>query len=285
MGAALGPWGAAAGGVAGGIYGGFFGGSGGPAGDRSATAEQRYGGVNQNNFNVPGYQGMFNNYDRMGQTMGNGSSSFRGDQLGLGRTLQQESQGNGVGQQLVRQQARDMADRASAQQFAAVGGARPGMQAMAARNAMLGTAMAQSEVGNQSAQASGQVTLGAQQQYGGFLQGARGQDIQQQQTNNQGQLQAAMQQQELARAQQQGGMQYEQNRTSRYGALLGQNAPTTQEQYLGLMQGGLSAYAATRGSQQGGQAQQGGYAPTPPGGFMPGTQLPMGQGPTGTYPR
>lgn len=242
-------WGTAIGAGVGGLVG-LFGGGGGGGMDRSAQAEQRYGGINQTNYNVPGYSGMFNNYTDAANRFGAQGSSFRGDQVGLGRTLSREAQGRGVGQQLVQQQARDMADRASAQQFAAVGGARPGMQAMAARNAMLGSAMAQSEVGGQSALASGQMTLGAQNAYGNFLQGARGGDMQQQQQNNQAQLQAWQQQQALAGMQQAGNMGYEANRANRYGALLGQNQPTDTEKYLGLIGGAASAYAATRGAQQ-----------------------------------
>lgn len=238
-------WGTAIGAGVGGLYG-MFGGGGGGSLDRSAQAEQRYGGVDYRNFQVPGYNGMFNNLGNAANRFGGQGSSFRGDQVGLGNTLRNEANGNGVGQQLVRQQARDMADRASAQQFAAVGGARPGMQAMAARNAMLGSAMAQSEVGGQSAMASGQMTLGAQNAYGNFLQGARGGDMQQQQQNNQAQLQAWQQQAQLAGMQQNGNMGYEANRAQRYGAMLGQNQPTDTEKYLGMLQGAASAYTATR---------------------------------------
>jgi hypothetical protein len=249
----------------------IMGGGGGGGLDRSALAEERYGGVDAGNFDVPGYRGMFDNYSDAANRYGQQGSSFRGGQEELGGILRQEAMGRGVGQQLVRQQARDMADRASAQQFAAVGGARPGMQAMAARNAMLGTAMAQSEVGNQSAQAAGQVTLGAQGAYGQHLSAARGQDIQQHQVNNNSQLQAWMQQQQLAGMQQMGGMGYEAERRARYAAMLGQNQPTDTEKYMGMLQGGLSAYAATRGGAGtgGGGGQIGSPVQSGPGSVSP----------------
>lgn len=257
VGAAFGPWGAAAGGVVGGALGYFGGGGGGM--DRSALAEQRYGGVNKNNYGVPGYGGMFNNYGNAADRFGAQGSRWQNEQNQFGNVLRNEAMGRGVGQRLVTQQAHEAADRASAQQFAAVGGARPGMQAMAARNAMLGTAMAQSQVGGQAANASGQMTLGAQGQYGNFMQGARAGDMQQQMQNNNAQLQAWQQQQQLAGMQQAGNMGYESQRGQRYAAMLGQNQPTDTEKYLGLLQGGLSAYGATRSGQGGGGGS--GYVP------------------------
>ncbi len=237
-------------GAIGGGLAGYFGG-GGDSMDRSAQAEQRYGGVNQQNYNVPGYGGMFNNYGQAANRFGQQGSRWAGQQNQFGNVLQQEALGHGVGQQLVGMQARQAADRASAAQFAALGGARPGMQAMASRNAMLGSAMAQSAVGEQAALGSANMTLGAQGQYGNFMQGARAGDMQQQSQNNQAQLQAWQQQQQLAQMQQQGGMNYEQQRAQRYAAMLGQNQPTNTEKGLGLVGGALSGYMATRGGGQG----------------------------------
>ncbi len=221
--------------------------------DRNKAATQQYGsGGTPGDYGVPGFDAMNNGYrenaqqrSRLGDMYGGRAapmSDQRGNQLGLGNMLLQEAQGNGVGQNLVRMQAREAANRASAQQFAALGGARPGMQAMAARNAMLGTALAQGGVGQNAAMGSAQMTLGAQNAYGQHLQGVRGQDestqLASRQLNDNSQLNAYGQQmqlmqqrQNLAGMQQQGNQQYQQNQTQRYGALMGQ--PTKGETVLG----------------------------------------------------
>jgi hypothetical protein len=202
--------------------------------DRSKKAEELYGGVDANGLRVPHFDSQYGNYGNLANQYGAQSSSFRGDQQSLGRILAAEASGHGVGQQLVGMQARQAADRASAQQFGAVSGARPGMQAMASRNAMLGSAMAQSAVGEQAALGSAQMTLGAQNAYGQHLQAARGQDINQQQVNNQSQLEAYRQRLMLSQMQQQGAMTAEQLRAQRYSALMG--APTQGE----IIAGGLT---------------------------------------------
>lgn len=197
--------------------------------DRSKAAEEKYGGVG--NLNVSQFGQQYGNYGRLAQGYGQQGSTFRGNQVGLGDMLAQEARGQGVGQQLVGMQARTAADRASAQQFGAVAGARPGMQAMASRNAMLGSALAQSAVGEQAALGSAQMTLGAQQAYGQHLEGARAQDINQTQLNNQSQLEAYRQRLQLAQMQQQGAISKEQLRAQRYAALMG--APTKGELIAG----------------------------------------------------
>lgn len=214
--------------------------------DRSKRAEEMYGGVNSASMGVPGFDKQYANYGQLSRSYGQQDpyfSGFRGGQQSLGRTLAAEAQGQGVGQQLVGMQARTAADRASAQQFGAIAGARPGMQAMASRNAMLGSALAQSAVGEQAALGSAQMTLGAQNAYGNFLQGARGQDeanvMAQRQLNNQSQLQALQQRQQLAGMQQSGGISAEQLRAQRYAALMG--APTQGE----IIAGGVTGLAST----------------------------------------
>jgi hypothetical protein len=262
-GASFGPWGAAIGGVAGGLLGGFGGGA--TSMDRAAAAEKRYGGVGDTG--MPDYNHQYGNYSNMGRYYGNRTapvSDQRGSQLDHGNVLRQESLGRGVGQQLVRMQAQQAADRASAQQFAAVGGARPGMQAMAARNAMLGSSLAQSAVGGQAAIGSAQMTLGAQNLYGQHLQGVRGQDeqtaLQSRQLNDRAQLDAWQQRLQLAQSQQQGAISAEANRTSRYNALLGQ--PTQGE----IMAGGLTGLGgALFGMNSRSQQPMGIAGPTTPG--------------------
>ena len=213
--------------------------------DRKGPAEDLYGGVDMKGLQVPGFQGQFNNYGQMGQQYGQrgpGNSQFYGDQRGLGNILSQEARGQGVAQQLVGMQARTAADRAQSQQFAAAAGARPGMQAMAARNAALGGALAQSAVGEQAALGSAQATLGAQGQYAQFLQGARGQDLQNQGQNDQAQLEAYRQRLALSEMQQRGAISGEGFRTQRYGALLG--VPTPGETALGGFTGLAGAAAS-----------------------------------------
>lgn len=190
---------------------------------------------------VPGFDRQYNQF---GQMM-NGGSRYEQDQRGLGRILAAEASGNGVGQQLVGMQARQAADRASNQQFAALGGARPGMQAMASRNAMLGTALAQSAVGEQAALGSANMTLGAQGQYGQFLQGARGQDLSQQGQN----LAAGNSRAQLAGMQQQGNQFNANLGNSRWLAAYG-GVPQQQsklDKYGGAAMGFLSAYNMSPG--------------------------------------
>lgn len=227
-----GPAGAMAGGAAGYSLGAGLEGS----MDRNARASSEYGGVGP--MNVPHFQEQYDQYGRLADQYGKQGSAFRKDQAALGHTLSEEAQGRGIGQMLVTDQARQAADRASAQQFGAIAGARPGMQAMASRNAMLGSALAQSAVGEQASNASGQVTLGAQNLYSNHLAGARGQDINQQQANSSAQLGALGQRGQLSQAQQQGAMTAEQIRAQRYQALLG--APTNGE----IIAGGLSGMGA-----------------------------------------
>jgi hypothetical protein len=207
--------------------------------DRSKKAEELYGGVNAKSMEVPNFWGQYNKYGQAAQGYGQQGSGFRNDQASFGHVLANEAMGHGVGQQLVGMQARQAANRASAQQFSAVAGARPGMQAMASRNAMLGSALAQSQVGENAAGASAQMTIGAQQAYGQHLQAARGQDQQQQQQNNAAQLQAYQQRMQLSGLQQNGAMSAEQQRTERYKALMG--APTQNEIVAGAAMGGASA--------------------------------------------
>ncbi len=114
------------------------------------------------------------------------------------------------------------------------------------------------QVGGQSAAAQGQYQLGAMQNYGQFLQGARGQDDSMSQfnadarfrqlgLNDQSQLEALRQRLQLQGMQQQGGMGYEQNRTQRYTGQLGvAPQPTFGQQLLGAAGGAGQAYLAAK---------------------------------------
>lgn len=207
--------------------------------NRGQNAEDLYGGVDRKNFDVAGGDQMLGRYQKMqGQQRGPGDSAFYGDQRNLASLLAAEAQGKGVGQQLVRQQAQGAADNALRQQLAMAASARPGMGAMAYRNAAMNAGNAQSAIGGQAAQAGGQMALQAQGQYGNMLQGARDQDLRLMGLNDQRQLELLNQELRLRGMQQQGGQAYEQNRLGRYTGVLG--TPTEGEQALGAIAGGAA---------------------------------------------
>lgn len=253
-----GPAGAMAGAQLGGMAGGMFGGE----LNRGDAAEERYGAPDRGNYNVPGYGQAHSQYGNLaGQFAGRqapqaGQSQFRQGQVGLGQMLAREAGGNGIGHQLIRNQAQGQADRGMQQQMSMASSARPGQGAMGMRNAMMNAGNMNAQVGGQAAQAQGQYQLGAMGQYGGFLQGARGQDDQMSQfntdarlkqlgLNDQSQLNALQQRLQLQGMQQQGGMGYEQNRAQRYGAMMG--APTSGEQLLSGLGGMGAAYFGSQG--------------------------------------
>ncbi len=225
--------------------------------NRADAAEEKYGGVDRNNFNVPGYDQSFNQYGQMAGQYGGrqapqaGQSGYTGQQRQFVGQMGREAQGNGIGQRLIQAQAQGQADRGMQQQFGMAAGARPGQGAMAMRNAMMNSGNMNAQVGGQASQAQGQYQLGAMQGYGNALQGARGQDDQMNQfntdarlrqlgLNDQSQLAALQQRLQLQGLQQQGGMGYEQQRTNRFTGMM--NAPTSGEQVLGALQGGASMY-------------------------------------------
>ncbi len=307
-------WGQGAKGAAGGaLIGGSFGGPvGAVAGGLIGGAAGLFGGggeqysPNRGAFNVPDYQHQYSRYGQLGQQYAGrqapqagaftaGPSWYEAGQRRFGNQLALEAQGRGVGQQVVRQQAQDMADRGTSQQLAMAASARPGAGAGAYQNAAFNAGNMQSAVGGQAALAGGQMQLGAMNQYGGFLQGARGQDQQQnmfnagQRQNNsqfnvdaqlrqmglndQSQLEALRQRLQLSGMQQGGAMGYE-------GMRAGQPVqPGWGDQLLGMGGGAAGAYfnrAGTSGGaanpyagasggpstwNQGIQATPGGYNP------------------------
>lgn len=291
-GAIGGPWGAAAGGVIGGAMGYFGGGN----GSSSPQWSERY--------SLPEFYGQYGKYGRLSNEYAGRQAPQAGmhfasggqyvnDQAQFGRQLAQEAQGRGIGQNLVRMQAQNMANRGQAQQYGMATSARPGMGALAYQNAAMNAANSQAQVGGQAALAGGQMQLGAMGQYGQFLQGARGQDQQlsmfnrsQQQQNNQfnadaqlrqmglndqSQLEALRQRLAASQMQQQGGLAYMGAKTGYNQQLAGQ--PTMGDQMLGFgggMAGGYFGRQAQSGGGGGGSYQQ-----TP--------QVGMGYGPMAGY--
>lgn len=213
------------------------------------------GPVNRDNFNLPGYQSQYNRYGQLADKWGQsrapiantnyaaGSSPYAARQSDFGNQLLAEAQGRGVGQNVVRMQAQGAADNAARQQLSQAAAAPSSMQAAGMRNAAFNTGNIQSQVGGQAALAGGQMQLGAMNQYGGFLQGARGQDdamgqfnasqrarqsefgtsarMDQERMNRQSMLEAYQARLQAAQLQQQGGMSYENQLSNRYGIDMG----------------------------------------------------------------
>lgn len=237
--------GAGVGAVAGGAIG-YFG-----SGESEFDRQRRlFGEVDRRNFDIPGFGAQMGQYSSLAGQYGgrNIGGALIGQQGQHTKLLQDEANGRGIGQQLVRHQAQGMADRNTAQQYGMAAAARPGQQAMAARNMALGSAIGQSAVGEQAANAGGQVALGAQGQLGQHLAGMRSAATADQQTNDQAQLEALRQRMALSGAQQQGGMAYEQLRMGGYSGAL--QRPTDYDSMLGAMQGAGSAYLSYRGTQR-----------------------------------
>lgn len=239
--------------VGGALIGGLMGGFGG--GNKASTPEYN------NRYNLPGFQSQYDAYGRLAGHYDRrkpwqiNESGFRPDQQALVKMLQQQAAGRGPGQELVRMQAQQMADRSAAQQLAASQG-QVGGGAMAARNAALGTAAAQSQVGGQAAMGGLAAQLGATEQLGGVLQGARGQDLarnttnanlgmQNRQLNQEAQLEALRQRLIASQMQQQGGLEFNRNASGYNQALL--NVPTLGDKLMGMGAGFGQAYMTRKG--------------------------------------
>lgn len=244
-------WGTAVGAAAGGLIGGIGGWMSGGGESEFDRQRRLFGEVDRNNFNVPGFNQQYGQYGQAADRFANRNigGALVGQQNAHTRLLQQEAVGQGIGQRLVRHQAQGMADRNTAQQYGMAAAARPGQQAMAARNMALGSAIGQSAVGEQAANAGGQVALAAQGQLGQHLAGMRGAATADAQTNDQAQLEAMRQRMQLSGMQQQGGMGYEQLRMGGYAGAL--QRPTDYDSMLGAVQGAGSAYMTYAASQRG----------------------------------
>jgi hypothetical protein len=161
-------------------------------------------------------------------------SPFRNDQSALVDMLRRQAGGQ---DSMAALQARQANNRAVAQQQALAASARPGMGAMAARNAAMGMSRLQSGLANQEAQARLAERLGATQALGSVLQGARGQDLQNAQFNAQAQ-----------NAQNQMGAQLDQQTRLFNAQAQNQQAAQNDQYLLALLQ---QQYANAQGQQQG----------------------------------
>lgn len=241
-----------------------------------ARSGGQYEGLDRNNFNLPGYDGMqdrYGNYlnkvdNRDAPQIGNyqtaGQSGFRGRQDQLANLLMDRAQGNNS---VAEQQLHQGLDLANQQQMSLMAGARPSNTAMAMR--LGGQNMANNDMGltGQAALARAQEAQMAANSLGGVLAQGRGADeglnMFNAGQNNQRQFgQAQMDQNQMgindaarqgllggslsaAQLQQQGGTSYESNRTQRYGAALG--VPTQGEVLLGGLTGAIKAGMAGGG--------------------------------------
>lgn len=245
--------GAGVGAVAGGLAGYLGSGSGGSSHN-----------VNSSSFDLPGFNSQYGNYKSIaGNAAGRkapmaSDSDYRKYQSQLLLGLRNDFNGNGPGQQLVRMQAQQAADRAAHQQLAMARSGRPGQTGMAGTNAAFNAANAQSAVGGQAAMAGLQARLMAGQQLGQFSGQARGQDIQNNQFNSDmrlrqmglndaTQLEALRQRMQLSGMQQQGGISYEQIMSGNANAAMSQ--PTAYERMFGAASQGAETYARLKAGQ------------------------------------
>lgn len=180
----------------------------------------QYEGIDRGNFNLPGYDEAQKRYgDYLGGVDARGQSSFRGGQEDLGKLLMDRAQGRGpsVAGETLRQQ-NEMAQR---QQLAMAAGANPANAAMAQRLASEGAANASVGLGGQAALARATEANQAAGLLGNVYGQGRQQDIANTAVNDQARAELLRQGLMASQMQQQGGMNYEQNRTQRYGAALG----------------------------------------------------------------
>jgi hypothetical protein len=200
---------------------------GGIAGNRG---ENEFRTPNQSNFNLPGYQQGMNQRAGLADQYGRQGSQFSGQQGMLAGMLMQQARGQGPS--LADMQMQRGMQQAQAQQQSMAASGR-GNAALGARQAMQNTGNAAQQLAGQGAMARVAEQRQAQGLLGNVLQGARGQDINQQQANSQAQLQALQQQLQLQQLQQGGMMGYEQQRGNRFNSLT--QVPTNQEQGIGMV--------------------------------------------------
>lgn len=205
---------------------------------REQRTDNEWKNTDRNNFNLPGAQ---QRGDRLLGMANQGApqSSFRATQDQVMGHLRGQMLGqNSLSREQLR---RDAGANIAAQQALAASG-RPGNAALAARMASQNAGRTATALSGNTAMAGIAERNAAAQALGGLASEARGQDINAQ--LGQGQLNQGYAQLELdnARAQQQGGIQYENNQAQRFGVASQQ--PTMGEQYLGLIQGGAGAAMA-----------------------------------------
>lgn len=195
-----------------------------------------YKGIDRSNFDLPGFAGIQDRYNGyLGNIDSRGDSSFRGGQEQLAAMLMDRARGRGpsVAGETLRQQ-NELAQR---QQLSMAAGANPSNSALAQRLASENMANQAVGLGGAAALARAAEANQAAGLLGNVYGQGRQQDITAQAANDAARAELLRQGLAAAGLQQQGGMNYEQNRTARYGASMGQ--PTTSERILGGVLGGL----------------------------------------------
>lgn len=226
-----------------------------------------YSGLDRNNFDLPGYQGMQDRYSgylnqvdsrgtpQVGPYSQAAASGMAGQQRGLADLLMDRAQGRGASlADMQMQRGFDQANQAQRQMMA---GARPSSAAMAMRLGSQNMAANDMDLTGQAAMARAAEANGAANSLGGVLASGRSADenlnmFNAGQLNTRESQNAQLRQNQYgiddaaragllggsltaAQAQQQGGMGYEQNRTSRYNATLG--VPTQGETLFNGLKG------------------------------------------------
>lgn len=214
--------------------------------DRS---KNEYAGVDRNNFNLPGFQRRDEAYGRQGQSFldrnapQSADSSFRQYQSDTLDRLRHLANGE---DSMVAQQAKQAQAQSALQQARMVAGASPTNAGMAQRLAMQNNSRYNQGLAQQVGLQQIAERQAALSSMGNLSGAARAQDLQnnqfnananlqQQGLNQSGWLGAQQLAQQNAEAQQRGGMEYEQNRTNRFGAMM--NNPTTAERTAGALVG------------------------------------------------
>lgn len=253
-------WEKSKGGIVGGVLGGPWGAIAGGLQGSDSMFDRSKGGYNRGEFNLPGFQSQYNQYQRIADQRRTApqanASALQGDQMALIRQLQAQAAGSGPGQQLVAQHAQDQAQQTLRAQLAAQASGRGG--AGAAFNASQAGAQAMGGIGNQRVMGGLQAQLNAFGQLGQNIDAGRRSDEQLNLSNadmrlrqtgmdDDRQMEALRQALLASSYQQQGGMAYEQGRMG-----VNMATPTGWERVLAASQGGLQMALGGAGGAGGG---------------------------------
>ncbi len=223
--------------------------------NRADNAESGpYGGIDQANFQLPGAEQREAQYQELIRGLQAQRAPQASNDIYTAQRQQRlldmlNTQAQGGGPSLANTAARQASERAVANQQALLASGR-GNQAGAARAAAQQAGAAQGSIAGNAAQARVQEQLGAQSALANALNAYRGQNQQIALANQRAQMQNQQLQQQgvqgllaqslqQAQTQQQGGSDFERNRTQRFGSLLG--TPTAEEQVLGALTGAAGA--------------------------------------------
>lgn len=200
----------------------------------------------RNRMLVPGFDDQYQDYSDIARRdvnrgLRSRTGGFRNNQAWLLKQLQADASGKGPGQQLVRMQAQQAADRGLAQQLAVGRSARPGQAGAAGMNAAFNGANIQSAVGGQAAMGGLQARLAAMGQYGQVAGQARQGDLSQMGLNDQREFEALRQRLALSGMQQQGNQFFAGQQNQK--GLAQMQQPNWLERGVGMAMGAAQTYA------------------------------------------